>query len=44
MNKVEVLEVDVDFYMEFNPWKQPEHAKVLKTISYKPFIYEPKRI
>jgi ectoine hydroxylase-related dioxygenase (phytanoyl-CoA dioxygenase family) len=37
MNKVEVLEVDVDFYMEFNPWKQPEHAKVLKTISYKPF-------
>lgn len=37
MNKIEVLEVDVDFYMEFNPWKQPEQKNVLKTISYKPF-------
>lgn len=24
---VEVLEVDTEFYMQFNPWKQPEGAK-----------------
>jgi ectoine hydroxylase-related dioxygenase (phytanoyl-CoA dioxygenase family) len=24
---VEVLEVDTDFYMQFNPWKQPDGAK-----------------
>ncbi|MEZ5036632.1 MAG: phytanoyl-CoA dioxygenase family protein [Chitinophagales bacterium] len=36
-SKVDVLEVDVDFYMEFNPWKQPENAKVLRTFNYKPF-------
>ncbi|MCS6935181.1 MAG: phytanoyl-CoA dioxygenase family protein [Chitinophagales bacterium] len=32
---VEVLEVDVDFYMEFNPWKDPGHAKRLRTLPYK---------
>ncbi|MDB5227940.1 MAG: hypothetical protein JWN78_2133 [Bacteroidota bacterium] len=34
--KVDVLEVDVDFYMEFNPWKKPENFKLLRTINYKP--------
>ncbi len=32
---IDVLEVDVDFYMEFNPWKQPENVKVLRTIPFK---------
>lgn len=36
-NKVEVLEVDVDFYMEFNPWKKPDNVKVVKSFNYKPF-------
>ncbi len=35
--KVDVLEVDVDFYMQFNPWKKPENVKVLKSFHYKPF-------
>jgi len=35
--KIEVLEVDVDFYMQFNPWKKVENKKILKQISYKPF-------
>ncbi|HLP19104.1 MAG TPA: phytanoyl-CoA dioxygenase family protein [Chitinophagales bacterium] len=26
-DNVEILEVDTDFYMQFNPWKQPEGAK-----------------
>lgn len=30
------LEVDDDFYMEFNPWKAIENPKVLKRIPYKP--------
>ncbi len=34
---IDVLEVDVDFYMNFNPWKQPENVKKLRTISYRPF-------
>lgn len=37
METVEVLEVDTDFYMQFNPWKQPDGAKRIKTFSYKPF-------
>lgn len=37
MNDIEVLEVDRDFYMNFNPWKQPEHVKVVRKIKYKPF-------
>lgn len=35
--KVEVLEVDHEFYMNFNPWKKPENVKVLKSFSYQPF-------
>ena len=31
---VDVLEVDVDFYMGFNPWKKPENVKKVKTINY----------
>lgn len=34
---VEMLEVDVDFYMQFNPWKQPDNVKVVKSFKYKPF-------
>jgi hypothetical protein len=30
------LEVDDDFYMEFNPWKAIENPKILKRIPYKP--------
>lgn len=37
-NKVNVLEVDHDFYMEFNPWKKPsKNLKVRKEIDYRPF-------
>ncbi len=36
-NKIEVLEVDVDFYMQFNPWKKVQDKKILKQIPYKPF-------
>lgn len=36
-NKVDVLEVDTDFYMQFNPWKKPENVKVLRSFTYKPF-------
>lgn len=36
-DQVQVLEVDTDFYMQFNPWKKPEHVKVLRTFHYKPF-------
>ncbi|MES2622261.1 MAG: phytanoyl-CoA dioxygenase family protein [Bacteroidota bacterium] len=31
---VEVLEVDTDFYMQFNPWKQPEGAKRINELKY----------
>ena len=34
-DKVDVLEVDVDFYMQFNPWKKPKGEKTLKSIPYK---------
>lgn len=33
-SRIDVLEVDTDFYMQFNPWKQPEGAKRLKTIPF----------
>ena len=33
---VNVLEVDRDFYMQFNPWKQPEGAKVVKQFKHQP--------
>lgn len=36
-NKVDVLEVDTDFYMAFNPWKKPENVKILRSFNYKPF-------
>lgn len=35
--KVDVLEVDTDFYMQFNPWKKPENVKVKLSIDYHPF-------
>ena len=31
---VNVLEVNHDFYMEFNPWKQPEGAKKIASLKY----------
>jgi len=31
---VNVLEVDHDFYMEFNPWKQPQGVKRIQTLKY----------
>ena len=34
MNRVEVLEVDAEFFMQFNPWKQPEGAKLVRSIEY----------
>lgn len=41
MDKVDVLEVDVDFYMQFNPWKKPGNVKRIATINHnKPFITE----
>lgn len=36
-HNIDVLEVDREFYMNFNPWKQPENVKVLRSIHYKPF-------
>ncbi len=36
-DKVQVLEVDTNFYMQFNPWKKPENVKVLRSFSYQPF-------
>lgn len=35
--KVDVLEVDTDFYMQFNPWKKPENVLVKACIDYQPF-------
>lgn len=32
---VNVLEVDHDFFMEFNPWKQPEGMKKLREVRFK---------
>ena len=34
MSRVEVLEVDTDFYMQFNPWKQPDGAKRIRTFEH----------
>lgn len=33
-NKVDILEVDKDFYMEFNPWKLPAHVKKVGELTY----------
>ena len=36
--KVEVLEVDHQFYMSFNPWKKPDpNIKRVRSFNYKPF-------
>ena len=34
MEKIDVLEADVDFYMQFNPWKKPEGLRKVKTITH----------
>jgi hypothetical protein len=34
--QIDVLEVDHDFYMEFNPWKKPEKAKRIGSIPFTP--------
>ncbi len=37
-SNVEVLEVDKDFYMKFNPWKKPsEDVKRINSFKYEPF-------
>lgn len=37
-NRVEVLEVDHEFYMEFNPWKKPSaNIKRIKSFDYQAF-------
>lgn len=33
-DKVDILEVDENFYMEFNPWKLPDYAKKVGELSY----------
>lgn len=36
--EVHVLEVDHEFYMQFNPWKKPEgNVKEVEVFNYKPF-------
>lgn len=35
MERIDVLETDVDFYMQFNPWKKPEGVRTLQSIHYK---------
>lgn len=35
--KVEVLAVDREFYMEFNPWEKAGNSKVIKEFKYSPF-------
>lgn len=35
--RVDVLEVDTEFYMNFNPWKKPENVKCVRSFKYKPF-------
>ncbi len=35
-NQIELLEVEDDFYMEFNPWKKAENVKIVHAIPYKP--------
>lgn len=33
-DKIEVLEVDHEFYMKFNPWKLPENEKVVNVVPF----------
>lgn len=35
-DRVEKLEVDVDFFMAFHPWKKPENFKLLDTLPFQP--------
>jgi hypothetical protein len=35
-NKVNVLDVDVDFYMQFNPWMQPQGVLVTRSFRFEP--------
>jgi ectoine hydroxylase-related dioxygenase (phytanoyl-CoA dioxygenase family) len=39
---VEVLEVDREFYTQFNPWKKPEGMKKIKTLKFhfRPFTHK----
>lgn len=34
-NEVQILEVNHDFYMQFNPWKKPENVKKIGSIPFK---------
>ena len=34
-DEVEMLEVDIDFYMQFNPWKNPGNVKRVRRIPFK---------
>ncbi|MBX7226287.1 MAG: phytanoyl-CoA dioxygenase family protein [Chitinophagales bacterium] len=34
---VQMLEVDKEFYMKFNPWEKSGNSKVIKTFKYKPY-------
>ena len=34
MEKIEMLEVDRDFFMGFHPWLKPEGVKKIKEIDY----------
>jgi hypothetical protein len=38
-NNVAVLDVDTEFYMQFNPWKKPEGATIINS-----FHHEPKKL
>jgi len=33
---VDVLEADVEFYMQFNPWKKPDGLQKVKTVPFEP--------
>jgi hypothetical protein len=35
-NKVEVLDVDTEFYMQFNPWMKPSGATVMNSFHHEP--------
>jgi hypothetical protein len=40
--QIEVLEVDADFYMQFNPWKNPGNVKRIKTIPFRKGLIDEK--
>lgn len=35
MEKIDVLETDVEFYMQFNPWKKPEGLRKVRSINFR---------